>query len=84
MALQGLKNTHKCSTTATYSVRLGLISGPRKGVLSEAFSFGIQQLIPAKSIVAPEELQRRFFPDPLHLAFHKSFYRSKILRHMQL
>jgi len=54
------------------------------GVLSEVFSCGIHKLIPAKSIVAPEKLQRRFVPDPLHLALHKSFYRSKILRHMQL
>jgi len=82
MALQGLWNTHKCSTTATYSVRPGLISGPRKGVSSEVFSCGIHHLTPAKSTVAPEKLQRHFFPDPLHLALHKLFYRSK--NHKQL
>jgi len=54
------------------------------GVLYEVFSCGFHQLIPAKSVLSPEKLQRLFFPDPLHHALHKSFYHSKILRHMQL
>jgi hypothetical protein len=54
------------------------------GVLYEVFSCGVHQLIPAKSVVSPEKLQRLFVPDPFHPALHKSFHHSKILRHMQL